>query len=83
MPYATAEEVDLAVELGYEVECDTHRGHRFTRGNRQVWGIESGWQTADIINDYYRHHWPYKTLTEALNRPQMEESYVVSQTTRV
>lgn len=73
MPYATAEEVDLAIELGYEVECDTHRGHRFARDNRQVWGIESGWQTADLINDYYRNHQPYENLAEALRRPLLQE----------
>lgn len=76
MTYATHEETQLAEELGYTWDSNTHRGHKFQRGNRRVWAttyIEAGerkpgWQSADLIKGGYTNHQPFVTLQEALKR---------------
>lgn len=68
MTYATSEQIDEVIELGYEVDCTQRNGHTFSKGDRHIWAIREGWQTADLINQYYRNHQPYRTLAEALRR---------------
>lgn len=66
--YATAKEIEHATECGYTHDCNTHRGSRFERGGRRVWGVHDGWQTADIIDGLYTNHKKFTDLKEALNR---------------
>lgn len=68
MTYATREEITLANELGYSVEESIQYGNRFTNGNRNVWAIREGWQTADLIDGSYCNHKAYTQLEEALKR---------------
>lgn len=67
--YATEQELKVAKEMGYEIERSVQRGHSFKLGNRHVWGISDGWQTADIINGLYSGHQKFDDLTSALERP--------------
>lgn len=69
MSYADADEITLATNLGYEVSCDQRNGHRFLRGDRHVWAVRDGWQTADLSEDnFFINHKSFTDLSEALGR---------------
>jgi hypothetical protein len=74
MPYASHAENKLGVALGYTVTISPHSGTSYERwwdkGYRRVWSIESGWQTADVIDNTYCNHRKYghDELEQALRR---------------
>ena len=68
MAYATQEEKKTALSLGYTITETTRNGTSFSRGDRQVWSIQNGWQTADLIGFVYCNHKKYSDLSDALNR---------------
>ena len=68
MAYATDEQVALGEALGYEHEKSFERGSRFTKGQRHIWAIRDGWQTADSFGGYYRNHKKFAGIGDALKR---------------
>ncbi len=80
MSYATDKEVTLAEDLGYEWCKNVSRGHRFAKGNREIWSVcineqslQFGWQTADLVNGSYCNHLKFPELSDALARPLMTD----------
>ncbi|GAG09724.1 unnamed protein product [marine sediment metagenome] len=69
MPYATPLEVKLAMHLNYSMKQDTRVGSTFRLGDRNIWGVYEGWQTADLIDNRYTNHKKFIRLSDALNRP--------------
>ena len=68
MAYANQKERDLALNLNYTIVEDNKHGTRFYKGTRNVWATKEGWQTADLVNDYYVKHKMFDNLSDALNR---------------
>lgn len=68
MAYAAVEEERLATKLGYAVFRSEQRGSSFSKGQRHIWSTRMGWQTADLINGYYRNHLIFDKLSDALGR---------------
>ncbi len=69
--YIPEEAIDLAMNLGYTVTLSPQKGARLERGPRHIWGIESGWQTADMIDGVFKNHqkYPYEKIIDAIRRP--------------
>ena len=63
----------LAISLGYKLKkrrretADTERSS-FFKGNRHVWKVREGWQTANLIDGQWRDHKKFADLEEALTR---------------
>ena len=72
MTYATEQQMELAAELGYTRERSPRNGDSFNKGNRDIWAIQKGWQTADLIDGYYQNHQPFYELELALNRQEFK-----------
>jgi len=70
MSYATENELDQAINLGYRASRSKRPGHSFVKGEKHIWSFWSytAWQTADLIGGQWVNHKPYDTLGEALNR---------------
>lgn len=68
MAYATEGEIKLSIFLGYKHEQSAQNGSRFTNGTRNVWSVQDGWQTADLINGFYTNHKKFEMLSDALWR---------------
>lgn len=68
MAYATDEQVALGEALGYAHDKCAERGSSFTNGVRNVWATREGWQTADLIDGYYRNHKKFAGIGDALKR---------------
>lgn len=68
MAYATNEEEELAKHMGYTINRDDRIGSTFDKGMRRVWPTRIGWQTADLIDGYYRNHEIFDDLSKALMR---------------
>jgi hypothetical protein len=60
----------LAEANGYQYEFSPKIGHTFNKGHRYVWAIFDGWQTADMVEGFYRNHlrYPQEELEAALGR---------------
>lgn len=66
-----AEEVELAVSLGFVAVVDQNRGapwHRFCRGSLHVWSLGWCWQSAELVNGFYCNHVKFGDLRGALGR---------------
>jgi hypothetical protein len=68
MNYEVIRGVDLAMNLNYEVTINNNRGASFQHGDRRVWAIREGWQTADLIDGIYQNHEKFESLEDALRR---------------
>lgn len=68
MAYASEEEEQAALAMGYEVSRSTLTGSKFRHGARRIWSTRIGWQTADLVAGQYRHHVIYDDLLKALQR---------------
>jgi len=68
MAYASEEEEQAALAMGYEVSRSPERGSAFAQGQRHIWSTRIGWQTADLVAGQYRHHVIYDDLLKALQR---------------
>jgi hypothetical protein len=67
--YAPEEAIDLAMNLNFTVTISPKDGTRFERGPRHIWGIRSGWQTADVIDGMFTNHQKFDSVIDALRRP--------------
>ncbi len=65
----TPEAIDLAMNLNFKVTISPATGTRFERGDRYIWPIRDGWQTADLIDGYYTNHQKFDDVMDALRRP--------------
>ncbi len=69
--YIPEEAIDLAMNHGYTVTLSPQKGVRLERGNRVIWKIRFGWQTADIIDGKFTNHkkYPDDGILDAIKRP--------------
>ena len=67
--YITNEEIDLALDLGFEVTMSCAKGTTFDRLHRHIWNIRDGWQTVNTTVDGYEEHLKFDYLSDALRRP--------------
>tara|TARA_Y100001956_G_C4090371_1_gene172666 strand:+ start:349 stop:636 length:288 start_codon:yes stop_codon:yes gene_type:complete len=68
---------------GYNVDGEIENGYiyatRFSKGNRRIWQCIDRrmgglvWQTADLIDGYYRNHKKFKNLSLAFLRELNEQ----------
>lgn len=66
--YANDDDVELAIKLGYTHKRSLQSGSSFDKGCRCIWSTIRGWQTADIINGFYKNHKTFDNLGDALTR---------------
>ncbi len=66
------EQIRRAINLNFIVTISPRRGVTFKRGNREIWSViddyQIFWQTADLINEYYRNHKTADNLDDAMDR---------------
>ena len=67
--YISEKEVDFAINKGYIITLSPIEGESFKKGNRNIWRIYEGYQTADLIEGLYKNHEIFYNVKDALNRP--------------
>ena len=80
LPREDLKNIPAMEALGYEVVFSYHdeRADRITpndvphfpanfkKGDKHIWSIRGGWQTADLIGGYFKNHKPYFISLEEL-----------------
>ena len=69
MSIIAKELLGLAMNLNFSFEFGAKDGWHFHRGDRRVWNIREGWQTADLIDGRFQNHLKFENLEDALRRP--------------
>jgi hypothetical protein len=67
--YIPEEAIDLAMNRNYTVTLCPRKGPSMKCGDRRIWGIREGWQTADLVGARWRNHQVFDDIMDALRRP--------------
>lgn len=75
--YIPEEAIDLAMNRNYTVKLCPRKGPSMKCGDRRIWGIREGWQTADLVDStdesmpgkYFANHLVFDDIMDALRRP--------------
>lgn len=69
------DELNLAVNRQWTVELSPQKGVSFNQGDKHIWNIKAGWQTARIDeHGIYEDHKIFDNLESALKR-EWRENY--------